>query len=79
MANRLKMILPHLISLKQEGFIQERCIIDGIIEMHEVLHSTQIENMVTFLLKLDMWKAYDKVNQIFFDKIYEKFIFLTTC
>lgn len=42
---------------------------DGIIEMHEVLHFAQIENESTFLLKLDIQKAYDKVNWAFLDRI----------
>lgn len=45
LANRLKLILPHLISLEQGGFLQGRQIIDGIIEMHEVLHLVQYDNM----------------------------------
>ena len=38
-ANRLKMILPSLISPKQSGFVGGRQISDGIILVHEILHS----------------------------------------
>lgn len=78
LANRLKLILPHLIFLEQDGFIQGIEIMDGIIKMYEILHLAQIKNMVIFLLKLDMQKAYDRVNSSFLDKIYKKFGFSKT-
>lgn len=62
LANRLKIILPYPISKEQGGFFQGRQIVDGIIEMHEILHSTKNEGILDFFLKLDMQKAYDRVN-----------------
>jgi len=39
-----------------------RLIIDSIILMHELLHSIKDRKEETMILKLDMEKAYDKVN-----------------
>lgn len=48
---------------------------DGIIEMHEVLHLAQIKNMEIFLLKLDMQKIY-KCKLVFLrHELWEFFIF----
>lgn len=41
MAERMKQFLPILISPKQDGFVQDRQITDGVVLllMHELLHS----------------------------------------
>lgn len=38
-ANRLKLLLPQLISPEQLGYVEGRQILDGIILMHEIIHS----------------------------------------
>lgn len=43
MANRLRDIIPKLISVKQDGFVKEKQIIDGIITMHEIIHSLKFK------------------------------------
>lgn len=52
-----------------------RQIIDGIIHMYEVLHSFHKKNKAIMVYKLDMEKAYDRVNWDFLDKILGIFIF----
>ena len=37
-------------------------IMNGIMALHEVLHETKRKNEVGVILKLDIEKAYDKVN-----------------
>lgn len=54
MANRIKHLLPMIISQEQEGFISGHQIVGGIIEMHEIIHLAHWEEDATFLLKLDM-------------------------
>ena len=62
LANRLKPILSGLISLEQTGFVEGRQILDGIILTHEMIHSLNKMKILGMLLKVDLAKAYDKVN-----------------
>ena len=61
-ANRLKPLLPIIISPYQAGFVEGRKILDGIILVHETIHSLKITKTLGILLKLDLSKAYDKLN-----------------
>ena len=61
-ANRLKPLLPGLISPKQSGFVEGREILDGIIAVHEVTHSLKCTKLPGMLIKLDISKAYDKLS-----------------
>lgn len=60
--DKLKLLLPYLISKEQDDFVSGRLIIDGIILMHEMLHLVKERKEETILLKLDMEKANDNVN-----------------
>jgi hypothetical protein len=42
--------------------MEGRQILDGIVISHETIHSSQSEKKPGMLLKLDMSKAYDKIN-----------------
>jgi hypothetical protein len=61
-ATRLKPILPLIISQEQGGFVEGRKILDGIIVAHEVIHSLKISKNPWMMMKLDMSKAYDRMN-----------------
>ena len=61
-ANRLKPLLPSLIFLEQVGFVEGHQILDGVILVQEVLHSLQSSRHPGMLIKLDISKAYDKLN-----------------
>lgn len=74
-ANRLKNILPFIISEEQTGFLPERSILDGIIIAQEVIHSIQKMHKSAMLLKIDIRKAYDRVNWRFLFKVMEAFGF----
>ncbi|CAH9105008.1 unnamed protein product [Cuscuta europaea] len=72
LANRLKGMLDNLVVECQSAFIPGRSIIDNIIVAFETQHflkrkSTGKEGFIA--LKLDMSKAYDKVDWSFLDKI----------
>ncbi|CAL2246750.1 unnamed protein product [Prunus armeniaca] len=65
LTNRLKSVLPLLISPYQSAFVAERHITDNILVVHEILHSLQSgkrSDPKTLALKLDMAKAFDRVE-----------------
>ena len=61
-ANILRPLLPLTISPEQAGFIEGRKSLDGIIPIHETVHSVKTGKIPGMLLKLDLSKAYDKLN-----------------
>eukprot|EP01018_Ginkgo_biloba_P014488 Gb_16744 [translate_table: standard] len=75
MANRLKVILPKLISEEQGGFVQGKQIADNVVLVQEALHSARMRKGSLMLIKLDMAKAYDCLDRTFILKVLEKFVF----
>ena len=61
-ANHLKPLLPRLISPEKSGFVEGLQRTDGIILVHELLHSIGMKKMPGLLIKLDIAKAYDKIK-----------------
>jgi hypothetical protein len=75
LANRLKKILPVIISSSQSAFISGRLITDNILVAFEALHTmdTRMSGRKGFMaLKLDMSKAYDRVEWDFLEAIMVK-------
>jgi hypothetical protein len=72
LANRLKVILPTIISPFQSAFLSGRLITDNIIAAYETLHTmhTKMWSKVGFMgIKLDMSKAYDRVEWDFLETV----------
>ena len=79
-ANRLKKILPSIISDTQSAFVHGRLITNNVIVAFETMHHISQKkggNVGEMALKLDMSKAYDRVEWTCLDKIMEKLGFLT--
>jgi len=72
LTNRLKEIAPKVISQNQSVFIAGRQISDNILVVHELLHSMKQGNEEAMLHKLDMAKAYDRVEWPFLNAMLHK-------
>ena len=61
-SSRLKKGLSLGISEEQFGFLENRQIADAIAIAQETLHSIKVKNKKALVLKLDLIKAYDRVD-----------------
>nr|XP_027067776.1 uncharacterized protein LOC113693433 [Coffea arabica] len=78
LANRLKNVLNLCISKNQAAFVPGRQILDNVIFSHEFLHHLKNKrqgNAGLVALKLDMSKAYDRMEWRFLEAIMEKMDF----
>ncbi|KAL0287321.1 UNVERIFIED_CONTAM: hypothetical protein Scaly_2767800 [Sesamum calycinum] len=75
---KLSHSLPNLISLAQSGFVTGRLISDNILIAQEIIHHLDLRyKNNNLVIKLDMSKAYDRVNWNFLLSIMEKMGFPT--
>ena len=66
---RLTKVASRVISNFQTAFIPDRNILDGIVILHETLHSLEMQKEEGIILKLDFEKAYDRVSWTFLEEI----------
>uniref|UniRef100_A0A2N9I518 Reverse transcriptase domain-containing protein n=1 Tax=Fagus sylvatica TaxID=28930 RepID=A0A2N9I518_FAGSY len=72
LANRLKKVLPHVVSETQSAFVPGRMITDNVLIAFETLHHMHNQRsgkVVSMVLKLDISKAYDKVEWGFLKQV----------
>ena len=73
LAQRLKQVLPFLISENQSAFVQDRAISDNILISHEVLHflkTSEATKRCSMAVKTDMSKAYDRLEWDFIETVF---------
>ena len=75
LANRLKKFLPSIITEHQSVFVKDRLITDNILVAFETLHCMKNYSSGSsgyMALKLDMSKAYDRVEWSFLEQLMRK-------
>lgn len=73
--NRLKPLLPKLINQAQSAFVPGRLITDNALIAFELFHTMKLNKSIrqpSFALKLDMSKAYDRVEWGFLTRVMER-------
>eukprot|EP00253_Pinus_taeda_P009631 PITA_09631 len=74
-AKRLKPLLDNLISAEQTGFVEGRQILDGLVVTQEVIHSLKVKKQKGMMIKLDLSKAYDRLNWKYLETVLDRFGF----
>ncbi|CAL5398420.1 unnamed protein product [Camellia sinensis] len=75
LANRMRKILPEIISINQSAFVAGRVISDNVLASFEIFHFLKNKRHGKeghFVLKLDMSKAYDRVEWRFLPGVMER-------
>ena len=75
LANRLKKMLPNIVSEHQSAFMTDRLISNNIMIAFETLHymrNHSIGSTGFMALELDMSKAYDRVEWLYMEKLMKK-------
>ena len=60
--NRIKPLLPTLMSEEQTRYVEGRKILNNIIQAREVVHSLKSNKQAIMIIQLDLAKAYDNIS-----------------
>ena len=74
LANHLKQILPNVISTSQSAFLSDKLITDNVLVAFETMHhiNQQRKGKDLMAIKLDMSKAFDRVEWPCLERIMKK-------
>ena len=75
LANRIKVVLPSIISSSQTGYIKDRSITDSVRLIQDLLHYLQIKKLPGILLMIDFKKAFDSLEWNFITRALTHFNF----
>jgi hypothetical protein len=74
-AERIKSVLPILISNDQTGFIPGRYIGENTRLIYDILHFTEEQDILGILLLIDFEKAFDSISWMFIESVLDFFNF----
>jgi hypothetical protein len=74
-ANKIKPLLPKLISPNQGGFMEKRQMLDNILLVQEAIHSSKGQGEKGMVIKIDMENAFDRVRHSFLFVVLTRFGF----
>ena len=77
LAERLKNVLPEIMSPNQNAYVKNRCISEGGRLISDLLEMSKVLNKECFFVTIDIEKAFDSVNHHFLIVILEKIGFGT--
>jgi len=73
--DRMEVLLPRLISQNQSEFVKGRNITENVLLAQEIVTDIRLRSKPdNVIIKLDMEKAYDRVDWRFFIKVMEKWV-----
>ena len=75
LANRVKRVLPSIISNCQNGYVRNRSIHDSIRLVQDIIQYTEITQSPGVLLSVDFRKAFDSIEWNFIIKVLRKYNF----
>ena len=75
LANRLKNVLPTIISNEQKGFLKSRYIGENIRTIYDVMEYLQQNNKAGMLLLIDFEKAFDSLEWFYLNKVLKAYNF----
>lgn len=70
---RIEVVLPQFISPEKVGLVQGRSIAENVLMMQEIiLEIREKGKSLNLVIKLDMMKAYNRVERLFLAKVLRK-------
>ena len=75
LAERLRRVMPSIVSITQSAFIGGRQILDSVLIANEAVEDYRAKKKKGWILKLDMERAFDRVDWSFLEKILALMVF----